>query len=147
MLGSSVFWTSLLGDAGDTHAKREEKIKKKALARSKGEHTAESLSQGLALGLSDAGAGLWEGVSGMVTRPMEAVNSGEGFTSAPVEATSNFFAGIGIGLVGLGECSGGFRHSVHRRSIFSCPPCAASAHPLTVLRTHLGSHEACHGRD
>ena len=28
VLGSSVFWTSLLGDAGDTHAKREEKIRK-----------------------------------------------------------------------------------------------------------------------
>lgn len=106
VLGSSVFWTSLLGDAGDTHAKREEKIRKKAVARSKGEHATGSLSQGLASGLQDAGAGLWEGVSGVVARPLEAVTSGSDFSSAPVEAAGNLFSGIGVGLVGLGELHG-----------------------------------------
>lgn len=88
VLGSSAFWTSLLGDAGDTDKKRAEKMKQRAAARNKG--PVGNIREGLGQGIQAAGAGLWEGVTGTITKPWEAAMSG-----------GNIFQGFGLGIAGL----------------------------------------------
>ena len=91
VLGSSAFWTSLLGGAGDTQQTQETKLKEAAIKRAR-EGEIGSVRQGFVSGLGATGTGLWEGVTGVITKPIEgAANAGVG----------GAFSGLWGGALGL----------------------------------------------